>query len=59
MSRQMKDRTLYEPLEELDFAGKTVNEMPGMVDIRSPSFVAVPSGRAAACEGSRRAWFDA
>jgi RNA polymerase sigma-70 factor (ECF subfamily) len=35
MNRQMKDRTLHEPLDELELAGETVTEFSSFADIRS------------------------
>jgi DNA-directed RNA polymerase specialized sigma24 family protein len=35
MSRQMKNRMLHEPFDEMEFSGKMIDEMPGMLDIRS------------------------
>jgi RNA polymerase sigma factor (sigma-70 family) len=35
MSRQMKDRTVHEPLDESEIAGSAQNERPGLMDIRS------------------------
>jgi RNA polymerase sigma-70 factor (ECF subfamily) len=34
MSRQMRDRTLHEPLDELEIAGNSVNETPSVADLR-------------------------
>jgi DNA-directed RNA polymerase specialized sigma24 family protein len=31
----MKDRSLHDPLDELEIAGNTMDEMPGIVDIRN------------------------
>jgi RNA polymerase sigma factor (sigma-70 family) len=42
MSRQMQDRTLYEPLDGLEIAEKTVNELPDMFDIRRLLSVLTP-----------------
>ena len=35
MSRRMRDRMLYEPLDELEIAGDAVNELSSIVDIRN------------------------
>ncbi len=43
MSRRMRDRTLYEPLDELEIAGDAVNELSSIVDIRN--FLSVLSPR--------------
>lgn len=38
----MQDRALYEPLDELEIADKTVNELPDMLDIRRLLSVLTP-----------------
>ena len=38
MNRQMKDRSLHEPLDELEIAGNSENEQPGMVDTSAVFF---------------------
>lgn len=42
MSRYMRDRIPHEPLDEMEIAGNAVNELPGILDIRSLLSVLTP-----------------